>query len=232
VAVYAPGYIALIAGLLVILLIAVLIRSQYKLLHSIPDIQGPDHKIRVIKSFLRKSILSPGKVKVKMLYMLALSYAEKGDYLAAYETCGKARRFGTRVEFPAAEIEILIHMGRLKPAHTILKELLAQSPKDSAENFISKFAHVYYLIYSGEDISEAREKLGKLRLFLTDESVHKRFPTREFKFSLLFLEAKIDMLEQKYSEARAKFTSIIESSRNYGNTRLAREELEYWTTRF
>jgi hypothetical protein len=223
---------------------------QIRILLAIPDILNPDERIRVIKNYLRRNTLNTnlpiyGKLRKNFFLLIAFAYVEKGEYLLAYEACAMVRRFlppyfskkssltGGEAGIYAAEIETLIHLGRFKPAKTLLNGLLAKSYSDTAGLFMSKYSQLYYMIYNNDcDIDAAREKLNKLWAFVSDSAVHKQFPTCDFKYTLLFLEAKLDMQEKKYSEARAKFENITHDSRHYGNVRLAREELNYWTTRF
>jgi tetratricopeptide (TPR) repeat protein len=241
-------FIAL-APVFIIIAFIIYIYYQFKILRSIPGIQAPDHKIKIIKNYLRRNTINVnlpvyGRLRRKFLAMLVIAYADKGDYLAAFEVCAQVWKFfpaGSGKNTPlsseeaaiyAEEIEVLIHLGRLKPAESLLRELNAKSFSDSAGLFFSKLSELYLLIYKGDNITAAREKLGQARAFMSDGTIREKFPMKDFKHTLLFLEAKLDMCEKKYDEARTLFTNITQDSRNYGNRRLAREELEYWTTRF
>ena len=176
--------------------------------------------------------------------MLATAYADKGDYPAALETCGKlwgllpkdfARKTslkGEQVMIYAEEIEILLLLGRIKAAESLLKQLLAKTFSDSSGLFLSKLTRAYLSVYTGDvNTSASRELLGQAWSFLSDSAIQEEFPMKDFKHTLFFLEAKTDMLEGKYNEAYALFTNIIHGSRCYRLTRISREELEYWTTR-
>jgi len=225
------------------LLIIVFIYNQYKALSGIPNIQSPDRKIAVVNGFLLKSTLLLVKdVKRKMLLMLATAYADKGDYIAAFETCQKAWELmpksfsqktslkGEEAMIYTEEIEILLHLGRTKAAESLLKELLVRTFSDSSGFFLSKLAQIYFSVYTG-DACFTRELLGQAWSFLSDRAIQEEFPMKDFKHALYFLEAKTDMLEKKYNEAYALFTNTVHGSRCYRLTRLSREELDYWTTR-
>ncbi|MCL2637665.1 MAG: hypothetical protein FWD48_04765 [Oscillospiraceae bacterium] len=236
--------------LFIIIAIIIYVYYQFKILRDIPDIQAPDAKIKVIQNYLRRNTINVnlpfyGRIRRKFLSMLVVAYADKGDYLAAFETCEKVWRFlphgfaarssltGEEAAIYADEIIVLIHLGRLKPAESLLRELEIKSFSDSAGFFLAKLCGLYLLTYKGEhkDIAAAREKHGQARSFLSDRSIEERFPMKDFKYTLLFLEAKLDKLEKKYDQARAELENITYDSPNYGNKRLAREELEYWITR-
>jgi tetratricopeptide (TPR) repeat protein len=230
------------APLFVAIAVIVIIRRQIKLLESIPKIPSPERKIAVIKGFLLKSrVLVLKNVRRKFLYMLMTAYADKGDYLSALEAgeeiwkffspAAKSELTGDEAAIYAEEIIILLHLGRIKPAESLLRELNMKSFSDSAGFFYLKLCQLCLPIYKGE-VDEVREKLGQAQAFLSDDEIQKRFPMKDFKHTLHFLDAKLDMLEKRYDEAHALFTTIIHGSQNYRLKRLAGEELQYWTTRF
>ena len=240
----AHGFPVFVVPIVVLLVIFFFIRRQYVLLRGVPDIPDPEHKIAVVKGILRKSyLLFFSDFRIKARLMLATAYADKGDYLASFETCEKVwdslpRNFRAKPSLNdreaavyADEIIVLIHLGRLKPAESLLSELQRKTFSDSAGRFLSMFSQLYLSVYKADDIPAAREKIEQIRPFLFDEAIHKQFPMRDFRHTLLFLEAKLEMLEKKYSEARSKFEIITLDSINYGNKRLAKEALDYWITR-
>ncbi|MCL2697459.1 MAG: hypothetical protein FWE74_05205 [Oscillospiraceae bacterium] len=247
---YGNPYILFFASIpyLIITSIVIYIYYQFRILYNIPKIQAPDHKIKVIQNYLRRNTVKVnlpfyGRIRRRFLSMLVVAYADKGDYLAAFETCEEIWKFlprkfaaatsltGEEAAIYADEIMVLIHLGRLKPAETLLRELGLKSFSDSAGFFLLKLSHLYLSVYKSAGIAAAREKLGQARSFLSDETIQERFPMKDFKYTLLYLEAKLDMLENKNNEAHYKFMNIMHDSRNYGSRRLAGEELNYWVER-
>ncbi|MCL2019797.1 MAG: hypothetical protein FWG70_08570 [Oscillospiraceae bacterium] len=221
---------------------------QIRILLSIPDIQAPDRKIAVITGFLHRNTFGVNlpfyrDARQKMLSMLAVSYASKGDYVAAYRTSGEAWRFlpknfavkttlkGEEAAIYYDRIEILIHLGRFEAAEDVLRELCSKTFRDKSGFFLSKLAQSYFSVYT-DDVAAALESIQQARSYLSDESIQKGFPLKDFKYELFFLEAKALRHKGKSSESHALLTSIVHGSRNYELIRLSREELGYWTTRF
>jgi tetratricopeptide (TPR) repeat protein len=221
---------------LIPLIPVIYIITQARILYKIPETFSAPERIHKLSRFIKRNTVRlrlpfVRPVRRHALILLARAHADVGDYGAVYRTYADIvplhprgfteKALGSRLdaEFYAAMIEAFIHSNRHKAAEEKLNQMLGKIFTDDKSNCLVKYTYAYFLTHTG-GIDGAREAIAELRKFPdASERVH-------------YLEAVICKLEKNMEGARAEFSYLAENCRDYGITRKAKEELEYWITRF
>jgi len=211
---------------------------QARIIRNVPAIFNASERIHKLNRFIKRNTVRlrlpfMRPVRRHALILLARAYADMGDYGAVYRTYADIvplhpKNFETAphagltdAEYYAVVVEAFIHSNRHKAAEEKLNQMLGKIFTDDKSNCLVKYTHAYFLTHTG-GIDGAREIIVTLKECednFISERVH-------------YLEAIIYKLEKRMEIAYAEFSCLAENCRDYGITRKAKEELEYWTTRF
>ncbi|MCL2108265.1 MAG: hypothetical protein FWH20_02850 [Oscillospiraceae bacterium] len=244
--------VLVIFGAVIVLQIILVICQSYSLKKT-AMLYHPDDKIKRYKRFLfvnttnfRKPLNTAGSIlRRNVMSLVAQAHAEKGDYAAALEVNNeiwrnlkpsfhkRERLSGNELGYYGVKIECLLRLGNESEAEELLNTMLTKQSADYVGEIVLNFTHAEYHIHK-RNPEAAREAVSRMRTAV--ENCQKQGYAHPaiapfLDYDVILQDAKTDVIEGLYDDARAKFTDIIENCNYFGHKRVAEKELEACQTR-